>query len=377
MNQFEKENRKLIMISVMLVMCILLTNVTYALIKYTLPDTTNIDITVNDLGIIYDTDATDISSSLPIATSKDGALTFKSEFWKTIESDVYGRIYLNVTNIDNILRNSEIIKWEVWSNNTKLNSGSLKCTNAGSELTLYQNFLLQNSQQFFTVYIWADFNLADSTISNTTFNGEIKAQASQIKFTESEISPDCEVINPLPEDTTPTIVSTIDTTSTIVGETVNLMDGISVTDPSGGTVLTKKVEVNGTEISKTSGTTVELGLTKPSNTVTYTVTNEKGESASVSRTYNVSTKSITQYSTANETTSRTPECGSCACGANGEVTCVGCSVCPWDGVSYSTSTSCGTYSGWSTSKGSGSCCRKRSCTVGVDGNTSCKSYTSC
>ena len=155
------------------------------------------------------------------------------------------------------------------------------------------------------------------------------------------------------------------------------MDGISVTDPSGGTVLTKKVEVNGTEVSKTSGTTVELGLTKPSNTVTYTVTNEKGESASVSRTYNVSTKSITQYSTANETTSRTPECGSCACGANGEETCVGCSVCPWDGVSYSTSTSCGTYSGWSTSKGSGSCCRRRSCTVGVDGNTSCKSYTSC
>ena len=197
MNQIEKENRKLIMISLMLVMCILLTNITYALIKYNLPDTTNINITVNDLGIIYDTDTTDILGGLPVAANKDGALAFKSEFWKTIETDVYGRIYLNITDIGDVLRNSEVIKWEIWSNNAKLNSGSLKCVDAGSELTLYQNFLLQNSKQFFTVYIWADFNLADSTISDATLNGEIKAQASQIKFTESETSSsDCEIVNP-------------------------------------------------------------------------------------------------------------------------------------------------------------------------------------
>ena len=178
----------------------------------------------------------------------------------------------------------------------------------------------------------------------------------------------------------PTLELTSDSLSFITGANVNLLDGVVYDDRLvyNNRPLNLKVEINGKESTKTSGTTTDLGLAIDNNTVTYTVSNIFEKTNTKTRTYTIRTATVVQYSTANEEEYSTPSCGSCACGAHGEVVCVGCAVCPWDGVSYDTDTRCGTYSDWSTNKGSGSCCRKRTCSMDSNGNVyNCSNYTSC
>lgn len=166
----------------------------------------------------------------------------------------------------------------------------------------------------------------------------------------------------------PTITTDATTVSATVGDTVDLLNGITAVDSDGTTVLTPSVTVNGTQVMNTSGATTAIGLTSSTNTVVYTVTSASGQTATVTRTYTINTKSVTQYRKGTEKTTTVPSCPACACGANGEETCVGCAVCPQTGTT--TQTTCTNYGSWTTTYQSGSCVQTRTCTMQPNGSCS-------
>lgn len=160
------------------------------------------------------------------------------------------------------------------------------------------------------------------------------------------------------------ITSDIDSITKKVGDSVDLLEGITIEnsdDPTGNPTVT----INGTTTSTLQGTTINVGLTSSSNTVVYTITNHSGKTESVSRTYVINTKSVTQYRKGTETTTTVPSCPACTCGST---TCVGCPVCPQTGTS--TSTTCTKYGSWTTTYQSGSCVQTRTCTMQPNGSCS-------
>lgn len=159
------------------------------------------------------------------------------------------------------------------------------------------------------------------------------------------------------------IASDYDTVTKTVEDSVNLLDGITYEnsdDPSGVPTVT----INGTVTSTLEGTTITTGLTSSSNTVVYTITNDSGKTASVTRSYTINTKTVTQYQKGTLTTTRIPSCPKCS----DDPELVGCPVCPETG--YTTSTSCGSYGSWTTTRQTGDCVNTRTCTMQPNGNCS-------
>lgn len=168
----------LISIVTILIFCL---SASYALLKWTSSSNTNVNFD-SSLGIIYNRQHETLTGTLNASTDKSGGLTTQIELWTTTtKTSVYGTLSLNITSIASELAIGNILKWEVWSNNVKINDGTFDGSVNGSSIDLMKDVILSNSQTFYNVYIWLDDNLITNTnASGKTITASVSASASQV-----------------------------------------------------------------------------------------------------------------------------------------------------------------------------------------------------
>lgn len=162
---------------------------TYALFKWT--STNNPELTFGaNLGIIYNKETDLLSGTLNPGDSKEDGLSTNIELWTTNDNtQVYGTLFLNVTNITEPLNTNGMLKWEVWTGATKINEGTFNGFTSGDILEVFKDEILNTSQTFYTIYIWLDDSMINTTsISGGTITAEIGASAGQLPASDTTIT---------------------------------------------------------------------------------------------------------------------------------------------------------------------------------------------
>ena len=143
-----------------------------------------------NLGIIYNKEHDTLSGTLNPGNSKENGISTTIELWTTTtKTDVYGTLFLNVSQITSPLNTNGMLKWEIWSDSTKLGSGTFDGFTSGDVLEVLKDEILNNTQTFYTIYIWLDDDQINTTdISGGTIVTEIGASAGQLPTSESTLT---------------------------------------------------------------------------------------------------------------------------------------------------------------------------------------------
>ena len=78
------------------------------------------------------------------------------------------------------------LKYAVYSNATAtgapLSKGYITAADIGNDVTIYDGFIVDATQDYYYVFIWLDGYLVDNSVNNLSFGGYIKAEAVQANF---------------------------------------------------------------------------------------------------------------------------------------------------------------------------------------------------
>ena len=183
------KKRYLPLIVTILTVVIFIASGTYAWFKWKSTDNPNVTFDAN-LGIIYNKEHDTLSGTLNPGNSKENGISTTIELWTTTtKTDVYGTLFLNVSQITSPLNTNGMLKWEIWSDSTKLGSGTFDGFTSGDVLEVLKDEILNNTQTFYTIYIWLDDDQINTTdISGGTIVTEIGASAGQLPTSESTLT---------------------------------------------------------------------------------------------------------------------------------------------------------------------------------------------
>ncbi|MGN1342409.1 MAG: hypothetical protein ACI4VL_04200, partial [Bacilli bacterium] len=112
------------------------------------------------------------------STYTDGLNTSVTFYKKDNTYNIYGHIYLDVTNISSDLRSEPSFKYTVVSGSTVISSGHLQGISSGSSKQLAYNIPLSTASTDYTVYLWLDENeLVNYELEGSTFTASIRCEA--------------------------------------------------------------------------------------------------------------------------------------------------------------------------------------------------------
>ena len=126
------------------------------------------------------TKGSDITSGTLTSSSTytDGLNTSVTFYKKDNTYDIYGHIYLDVTNISSDLSSEPGFKYTVESNGTIVSSGHLQGIVSGISKQLAYNIPLSTTSTDYTVYLWLDENeIVNYELEGSTLTASIRCEA--------------------------------------------------------------------------------------------------------------------------------------------------------------------------------------------------------
>ena len=177
-----KDKSKLFMIIGITLFVMALLGSAYAYYRFVL-----LNINVNtitrglDYYIVYNK-GTDITSAVlnPSDDYTGGNSIDVTLYKKDNTYDIYGHIYLDITQIGDNLKNSRALRYTVLDGDTIISEGNLK--NATGSVCLASNIVLGTTIKNYTIYLWFDGNSYNGDESNDTIKANIRCEASMKKI---------------------------------------------------------------------------------------------------------------------------------------------------------------------------------------------------
>ncbi len=112
------------------------------------------------------------------STYTDGLNTSVTFYKKDNTYDIYGHIYLDVTNISSDLGSEQGFKYTVVSGSTVISSGHLQGIVSGISKQLAYNIPLSTASTDYTVYLWLDENeIVNYELEGSTLTASIRCEA--------------------------------------------------------------------------------------------------------------------------------------------------------------------------------------------------------
>ena len=146
--------------------------------------------------IIYDSGESKFIGDFQVGSSYTSGVhttvsIYKSD--KISDKMLYATINMKVKEIGENLNNSEALKWTVTlgnatSNGKVLASGNFSLLSTGSEMAILPNFEVTTTLTEYTIWIWLDETLADSSMTGETADVSIWTQVDQIVVDKFEIT---------------------------------------------------------------------------------------------------------------------------------------------------------------------------------------------
>ena len=173
-----KDKSKLFMIIGITIFVIALLGSAYAYYRFVL-----LNINVNtitrglDYYIVYNK-GTDITSAVlnPSDDYTGGNSIDVTLYKKDNTYDIYGHIYLDITEIGDNLKNSRALRYTVLDGDTIISEGNLK--SATGSACLASNIVLGTTVKNYTIYLWFDNLNSTGNESNDTIKANIRCEAS-------------------------------------------------------------------------------------------------------------------------------------------------------------------------------------------------------
>ena len=173
-----KDKSKLFMIIGITIFVIALLGSAYAYYRFVL-----LNININtitrglDYYIVYNK-GTDITSAVlnPSDDYTGGNSIDVTLYKKDNTYDIYGHIYLDITEIGDNLKNSRALRYTVLDGDTIISEGNLK--NATGSVCLVSNIVLGTTVKNYTIYLWFDNLNSTGNESNDTIKANIRCEAS-------------------------------------------------------------------------------------------------------------------------------------------------------------------------------------------------------
>lgn len=154
---------------------------TYAMYRYVLFADLNITTTTKGLDkYIEYTKGINISGSTlnPGTSYTSGRGATVSFYKKNNTYDIYGHIYLDIVSINSNLASSGALKYAILDNNdTLIGEGSISNVSNGDSLLAVSNISLVTSPSSYTVYVWLDEELYDTSFASSSFSIDIRCYA--------------------------------------------------------------------------------------------------------------------------------------------------------------------------------------------------------
>ena len=177
-----EDKSKLFMIIGITIFVIALLGSAYAYYRFVL-----LNINVNtitrglDYYIVYNK-GTDITSAVlnPSDDYTGGNSIDVTLYKKDNTYDIYGHIYLDITQIGDNLKKSRALRYTVLDGDTIISEGNLK--SATGSVCLASNILLGTTNKNYTIYLWFDGNSYNGDESNDTIKANIRCEASMKKI---------------------------------------------------------------------------------------------------------------------------------------------------------------------------------------------------
>ena len=177
-----KDKSKLFMIIGITIFVVALLGSAYAYYRFVL-----LNINVNtitrglDYYIVYNK-GTDITSAVlnPSDDYTGGNSIDVTLYKKDNTYDIYGHIYLDITQIGDNLKNSRALRYTVLDGDTIISEGNLK--NATGSVCLASNIVLGTTVKNYTIYLWFDNLNSTGNESNDTIKANIRCEASMKKI---------------------------------------------------------------------------------------------------------------------------------------------------------------------------------------------------
>ena len=171
---------KLYMIFGISILSLAIIGSTYAYYKFVI-STTNINTVTRGLDYYINyTKGTDITSSTlnPGTDYTSGNNASITLYKKDNTYDIYGHIYLDISNISTALSSSNALKYVVLDGSNKISEGTLGGTFASESYLLAVNIPLKTASTKYTIYLWFDetSNKA-STAENTSISAKVRCEA--------------------------------------------------------------------------------------------------------------------------------------------------------------------------------------------------------
>lgn len=173
----QNKGKKFMIISI----CILILSIagsSYAYYENVLFDDTNgINVNTSTKGLDYYIEYTKntnniTNGTLNPSTDHTGGNSVSVTFYKNSNTyDIYGHIYMDVSQIGDRIRNSSAVKYEVYEsgNSIPISSGTLQNVTSGSSILLKSNISLTTTLTTYTIYLWLD----DALIEDYDMEGEV------------------------------------------------------------------------------------------------------------------------------------------------------------------------------------------------------------
>ena len=152
----------------------------YAYYKYVIA-TINVDTITRGLDYYINyTKGTDITSSTlsPGTDYTSGNNISVTLYKKDNTYDIYGHIYLDISNISTALSSSNALKYAVLEGTTKISEGTLGGTSSGESYLLAVNIPLKTTSTKYTVYLWFDETSTNAlSAENTSISATVRCEA--------------------------------------------------------------------------------------------------------------------------------------------------------------------------------------------------------
>ena len=175
-----KDKSKMYMILGISILVLTIIGSTYAYYKFVI-STTNVDTITRGLDYYINyTKGTDITSSTlnPGTDYTSGNNISITLYKKDNTYDIYGHIYLDISNISTSLSSSNALKYVVLEGTTKISEGTLGGTSSGESYLLAVNIPLKTTSTKYTVYLWFDETSSKASIAeNTSVSAKVSCAA--------------------------------------------------------------------------------------------------------------------------------------------------------------------------------------------------------
>ena len=174
------DKSKVYMIVGVVILIIAIVGSTYAYYRYVLTSTNVNTITRGlDYYINY-AKGTDITSgTLNPSTDYTGGNSVTITLNKKDNTyDIYGHIYLDISNISTALSSSNALKYVVLEGTTKISEGVLGEVSSGESYLLAVNIPLKTTTTIYTIYLWFDEASSNAlSAENTSVSAKVRCEA--------------------------------------------------------------------------------------------------------------------------------------------------------------------------------------------------------